>query len=133
VFVVNYSNVLATDLVNQVTFSAMDTITDLNLGTAAQAGRVDVIDLTFAINTLVNAGQAVAMNAQATNLFNAVNGLYTPGAALNGVGAGTAGIFTYSGDTYLIAENTGNGAFGADDVIVKITGVTGAVDLSDFV
>ena len=121
---------------NGSTFTTMDTITDLNLGTAAQAGRVDVIDLTFAINTLVNAGQAVAMNAQATNLFNAVNGLYTPGAALNGVAAGTAGIFTYNGDTYLIADATGAAdGFNAvgGDVIVKITGVTGTLDASDFV
>lgn len=123
---------------NGSTFTTMDTITDLNLGGANQAGRVDVIDLNpgagSTITALVNAGQPVAMNAQATSLSAAVNGLFTVGATLATAVDGTAGLFTYNNDTYLIALNGGTvGAFDGNDTIIKVTGVVGTLDLSDFI
>lgn len=123
---------------NGSTFTTMDTITDLNLGGANQAGRVDVIDLNpgagSTITALVNAGQPVAMNAQATSLSAAVNGLFTVGATLATAVNGTAGLFTYNNDTYLIALNGGAvGTFDGNDTIIKVTGVVGTLDLSDFI
>lgn len=123
---------------NGSTFTTMDTITDLNLGGSNQAGRVDVIDLNpgvaSTITALVNAGQPLAMNAQATSLSAAVNGLFTAGAALATAANGTAGLFTYNGDTYLIALNGGAvGSFDGNDTIIKVTGVAGTLDISDFI
>ena len=123
---------------NGSTFTTMDTITDLNLGGSNQAGRVDVIDLNpgvaSTITALVNTGQPVAMNAQAASLSAAVNGLFTVGATLATAVNGTAGLFTYNNDTYLIALNGGAvGAFDGNDTIIKVTGVAGTLDLSDFI
>jgi hypothetical protein len=42
-------------------------------------------------------------------------------------------LFGYGKDVYLIAANEVGAAFGADDVIVKVTGYTGTADHSDFV
>lgn len=135
VFVINYSNVdtAGNDLVNQVTFSAMDTITDLNLGGNVAGTNVDTIDLPFAVGTLVNAGAPVAMAATAADLYDAVQALYATGGTMDNAGVGTAGLFTYGGDTYLIAEAAGNSVFGADDIIIKVTGVTGTLNLTDLV
>lgn len=113
------------------TITNIDVITDLDLGSAVAAGKVDTIDLSFGVATLVNAGVAVAAPAAAT-LTGAINALFGAGGALNGQ-ANTAGLFTYGGDTYLVAANGAGAAFGADDVIVKVTGLTGTLDLTDFV
>ncbi len=114
-----------------VTITNIDTITDLDLGGATATGQVDTIDLAFAVNTLVNAGVAVAAPAAAT-LTAAIAGIFGPGGALTGL-ANTAGLFTYGGDTYLVAANGAGAAFGTDDVIIKVTGVTGTLDLTDLV
>ena len=135
VFVINYSNVDAalTDYTNQVTFSAMDTITDLNLGGNAAGTNVDTIDLPFAVGTLVNAGTPVAMASTAADLFDAVMALYNTGGVMDTAAAGTAGLFTFGGNTYLVAENTGNSFFDQSDIIINVTGVTGTLSLTDLV
>ena len=134
VFVVNYSNVLATDLVNQVTFSAMDTITDLNLGGNVAGTNVDTIDLPFAVGTLVNAGAPVAMASTAADLYDAVQALYATGGTMASAAAGTAGLFTYGGNTYLIADQNGFvDGFAQTDIIINVTGVTGTLNLTDLV
>lgn len=133
VFVVNYSNVLAVDLVNMVTFSAMDSITDLNLGGSAAGTNVDTIDLPFAVGTLVNAGTPVAMAATAADLYDAVQALFNTGGVMDTAAAGTAGLFTFNGGTYLIAEQAGNSVFDANDIIINVTGVTGTLSLTDLV
>lgn len=136
VFVVNYSNIDAagTDLVNRVTFSAMDTITDLNLGGNVAGTNVDTIDLPFAVGTLVNAGTPVAMAATAADLFDAVQALYAAGGTMASAAAGTAGLFTYGGNTYLIADQNGFvDGFAQNDIIINVTGVTGTLNLTDLV
>lgn len=135
VFTINYSNVDAalTDNINQVTFSAMDTITDLNLGGNVAGTNVDTINLSFNIATLVNAGAPVAMAATAADLYDAVQALYATGGTMDTAALQTAGLFTFNGDTYLIAEALGNSVFGQDDVIIKVTGVTGTLSLTDLV
>lgn len=136
-FVVLYSNVdqAGTDNLvgNQVTFSAMDTITDLNLGGSAAGTNVDTIDLSFAVGTLVNAGTPVAMAATAADLYDAVQALYNTGGVMDTAAAATAGLFTFNGNTYLIAEQAGNSVFDAADVIINVTGVTGTLSLTDLV
>lgn len=136
VFVVNYSNIDAagTDLVNRVTFSAMDTITDLNLGGNVAGTNVDTIDLAFAVGTLVNAGAPVAMASTAADLYDAVQALYAVGGTMASAAAGTAGLFTYGGNTYLIADQNGFAdGFAQNDVIINVTGVTGTLNLTDLV
>lgn len=137
VFVIDGNGTRASDganFSNGSTFITMDTITDLNLGGSSAASQVDVIDLTSIGNIvtaqLVNAGVTTALNAGAANLVAAVNGLYTAGGVFAAGNLG-AGIFTYGGDSYLIVESGDGATFGANDVIVKITGVTGTLDASD--
>lgn len=135
VFTINYSNVdtALTDNTNQVTFTAMDTITDLNLGGNVAGTNVDTVNLPFNITTLVNAGTPVAMASTAADLYDAVQALYNTGGTMDTAAAQTAGLFTFNGDTYLIAEALGNSVFGQDDVIIKVTGVTGTLSLTDLV
>ena len=111
--------------------STVDTITDLNVGGAGALSQVDTVDLFFPINGVVNGGVPVALTSAPT-LAAAVNTAFAPGGALNGQ-ANTAGLFTYGGETYLIAQQGVANTFGADDVIVQVTGVTGTLDVSDFV
>jgi len=124
------------------------TITDLNLGGANAGTRVDTIDFTdlggasslggvaaggFAI---VNGGAATALTG--VDLGAALNTLVTTG-VLGAAGAPAAGLFTWSGDTYLVATTDAGGVldnFGAvagEDIVIKVTGVTGTLDVSDFV
>jgi hypothetical protein len=135
VFVINYSNIDAarTDLTNQVTFSAMDNITDLNLGGNVAGTNVDTIQLSFAVDKLVSAGAPVAMAATAADLFDAVQALYATGGVMDTAALGTAGLFTYGGDSFVVAESGGNSVFDTTDIIVKVTGVTGTLSLSDLV
>jgi hypothetical protein len=135
-FVINYSNVdtAGQDLIDQVTFSAMDAITDLNLGGNVAGTNVDTIQLPFAVTALVNAGTPVAMAATAADLYDAVQALYALGGTLASAAAGTAGLFTYGGDAYLIADQFGSGdGFAATDIIIKVTGFTGTLSLTDLV
>jgi hypothetical protein len=109
---------------------AIDTITDLKLGTNVLEGQADTINLQFAINDVVNDGVATALVG--ASLQGAVDVLFQTGGVLNNV-ANAAGLFTWQGDTYLVAADSGGTDFGGDDVIVKVTGVTGVLDTTDFV
>lgn len=106
-------------------------ITDLNLGTNAVAGRVDtvVFDQQFAgaatIVTL-NTAQQAAVTGAADLGAAVVAALATAGAAGNVV------QFTYGTDSYLLVNGDGNGTLDfAADAIVKITGVVGTLDAND--
>lgn len=125
-------------------------ISDLNLGGATAGLAVDTIRFNEAGGAAGTLGGVVAGNIAVVNggaataltgadLGVAVNTLVN-GGTLDGAGAGfaRAGLFTWSGDTYLIAaEGTvAADAFGAvagADIIIKVTGVTGTLDASDFV
>lgn len=128
-------------------------ITDLNLGGDSAGTKVDTIKFaesaattatlsdaaTTAANiTIVNGGAATAMTG--ADLGTAVNAIVNGGVLATSAGAGkiAAGLFTWGGDTYLIAsEQTAvNDAFGnvdGRDLIIKVTGVTGTLDASDFI
>lgn len=116
-------------------FTTMDTITDLNLGGATAVLGVDRIVLNSAVfnpfgpTDLINAGTPLAMTGP--NLAAAVQALFNAGGALNG-SLNDVGLFTYGSDTYLIATDNVLGLNG-NDLIVKVTGVTGTLDLSDIV
>jgi hypothetical protein len=120
---------------NGTSFTTMDTITDLNLGGATAILGVDKIVLSslvfnpFGPTDLINAGTPLAMTGP--NLGAAVQALFNAGGALNG-SLNDVGLFTYGADTYLIVTDN-NAGFGPNDVIVKVTGVTGTLDLSDIV
>lgn len=123
------------------------TITDLNLGGANAGTRVDTINFTGAAGTLgavaaggfaiVNGGAATALTG--LDLGDALNTAIANAGILGSAAAvAKAGLFTWAGDTYLIATNnaTAANAFGAvagEDIIIKVTGVTGTLDVSDFV
>ena len=127
------------------------TITDLNLGGANAGTRVDQISfyesaataatLRDAVNAgagsiiVVNGGSATAMTG--ADLGAAVNTLVNGGILEAGAAKAAFGLFTWGGDTYLIgAEGTNAGDnFGTvpgADIIIKVTGVVGALDVSDF-
>lgn len=115
-------------------FTTMDTITDLNLGGATLVLGVDRVVLSaatfaaFGATDLINAGAALTMTGP--NLAGAVQALFNAGGALNG-SLNDVGLFTYGTDTYLIATDNAAGFQANGDVIVKVTGVTGTLDLSD--
>ncbi len=122
---------------NGTTLTNMDTITDLNLGGASGATSVDTIQLSSAVlgygafgaSSLVNAGGAVAITGPTFNA--ALQGLFSAGGALAGA-TNNVGLFTYGTDTYLIAANNVAG-LDANDIVIKVAGVTGTLDLSDIV
>ena len=123
------------------------TTTDLNLGGANAGTRVDTINFTGGAGTLgavaaggfaiVNGGAATALTG--LDLGDALNtAIANTGILGSAAAAAKAGLFTWAGDTYLIATNnaTAANAFGAvagEDIIIKVTGVTGTLDVSDFV
>jgi hypothetical protein len=120
---------------NGTTLANMDTITDLNLGGASGATSVDTIQLSSAVlgygafnaSSLVNAGGAVTITGPTFNA--ALQGLFNAGGALAGA-TNNVGLFTYGADTYLIAANSTLG-LDANDIVIKVTGATGTLDLSD--
>jgi len=114
----------------------MDTITDLNLGGAVMNVGMDTIQLSAGVlgyaafnpaTSLVNAGGAVAMSGP--TLAAALQGLYNAGGTFDGA-VNNVGLFTYGADTYLIAADSVAG-LGPNDIVIKVTGVTGTLDLSD--
>jgi len=121
------------------------TITDLNLGGANAGTQVDTIDFSGAVLgavapggfAIVNGGAATALTG--VDLGAALNALVQTGnLGAAGVGVEAAGLFTWAGDTYLVATtNTAvNDTFGnvaGQDIIIKVTGVSGTLDVTDFV
>jgi hypothetical protein len=92
------------------------------------------LDNLLQVQSVVNNGEAT--NLTGASLQDAVNALFQTGGAFDAAGAAAteaAGLFNYGGDTYLIAAGgTAGGSFGTDDYIVKVTGVSGTLDISDF-
>lgn len=124
-------------------------ITDLNLGGNTAASAVDLINLatvgganvagTLGANgntvAVVNGGAVTA--ATGANLGAAVNALVNGGVLDGGAGVVSAGLFSFGGETYLImSEGTSAadnfGAVASADLIIRVTGVTGTLDASDF-
>jgi len=112
------------------------TITDLNLGTNVVGGQVDQINIDGATTSGATAVVVVALTAAQQTTVTAAASL---GAAVDAVLAlaGTVNNvaqFTYGTDTYLIHNGaTANAAFTAgEDTLIKITGVVGTIDASDF-
>jgi hypothetical protein len=129
-FVVLGSTFANLNIINGNPVDAVDSITDLKLGTGVIEGRGDTINLTFAVNDVVNDGIATALVG--ASLQGAVNVLFQTGGVFNNLG-NAAGLFTFGSDTYLVAADGAGTQFGSDDVIVKVTGVTGQLDATDFV
>lgn len=107
------------------------TITDLNLGGATSASRVDQINIDAATAA---AAVVVALTAAQQTTVTGTATLALAVASVLGV-AGTANNvvqFTYGTDTYFIHNGDNNGTFDAgQDTLIKITGVTGTIDASD--
>jgi hypothetical protein len=117
---------------NSSIVTAFDTITDLKLGTADADGRGDtlVFQNTGATKTVVVLGGTdVTAVSGAGSLAAAVTAaLAAPGASADGATL----QFVYAGQTYLLHNGDGNTSFNTNaDFLVKITGVTGTLDLSD--
>jgi len=131
--------------------SEITAISDLNLGGSTAGSFVDRIDLsvvggantagTLGLNanvvTIANGGAVTAMTG--TNLGTAVNAVVNGGvlAGPNAAGTVTAGLFSFGGETYLIASegsvnNDNFGAVASADIIIRVTGVTGTLSVDDF-
>lgn len=125
--------------VRETAFAAIDKIADLDLGGSGVDTQVDAIKINATAVagatattgvTIVNSGNAQAMSG--ANLTAAVDSLFGSGALDP---TDTAGLFTYDGKTYLVA-NFGNSGTAFDqgvDLIVEVTGVKGTLDATDFV
>jgi Ca2+-binding RTX toxin-like protein len=96
--------------------TTVDTIADLVLGT-------DLIAVT-----------AAPTGGVVTSVFAATGASLAAAAADAGtsIGASKAGIFTYSGNSYLLVNDGTAGTIDANDLIVKITGYTGTLATSTF-
>ncbi len=116
------------------TIANISTITDLNLGGATAGGRVDTIVFDLATTSAATAVTIVNLSTAqqgtitgAANLAAAVNAALTAAGGVNNVA-----VFNYGTDTYLAINGDGNNTFNAaQDLVVKITGVTGTLDASD--
>ncbi len=101
----------------------VELITDVNFSEDKFATPTTV---TFATNT--GAGTGVDLNASANNAIAAAFALAGGGAAI------VAAQFTFGGHTYLAIDQTNTGAFAdADDLLLDITGATGAIGTSNFI
>jgi len=130
----------------------VDTVTNINFGGATLSTRADVIDLLAnAQQTGLVADNADIAGAAAFGGFNVINGgvaqaavaaptltaamaaIFNAGGALNGQ-TNAAGLFTYGGDTFLVIAGGAAGAYSsADDSVIKLVGLTGSLDSTDFV
>jgi S-layer protein len=110
------------------TIANLDTVTDLDLGTS-----------TTAVDTLVfgNSGASRSVVVLSTAVQTGVSAAATlAGAtevALAAITAdGATGLFTYAGNTYVLHNGDGNGTYNPTaDYLIKVTGVTGTLDLGD--
>lgn len=121
-----------------VALGTLDTITDLDLGTNALAGQVDRIVIDAATPAANAAGIVTLSAAEQTAITAAADFATAVGlAAGNATLAATANMvttFTYASNTYLLSNGVAAGAFdAAADAVIKITGFTGTLDISDIV
>ena len=142
-------------------FDTMDTIVGLNFGGATDGTQEDVVILgayvpadgeldslyfgdlidvgvqsknSIEVERVVNGGDAITLTG--ADLESAVARLFEANGWFEASGSAatnSAGLFNYGDDTYLIAVgHDASGSFGIDDYIIKVTGVTGTLDVSDF-
>jgi lysophospholipase L1-like esterase len=109
----------------------LDTITDLDLGSATVGGQVDNLSF-YVANTGVTKALVELTSGQQASVTAA--GTLRTAADLVFAAAGTAGNvakFTYGNDTYIAYNADGGATFGTADFVVKVTGVAGTLDVSD--
>jgi hypothetical protein len=113
------------------TLANMDSISDLELGGNALASGVDMISFDgtagAAVIVTLSEAQQTSVTGQAS-LAAAVDAVLAIAATGN-----NAATFTYGGNNYLVINGaTANATYtAAEDLVVKITGVTGTLDASD--
>ncbi len=119
------------------TVANANSITDLDLGTGAAAGGVDAIYFDGA--TAAAAGTVTIATLSAATQTN-VTAAASLAAAVDLVVANNTAVnvvtqFTYGADTYIFINGVAGGATytAAEDLLVKVTGVTGTLDASDIV
>ena len=112
-------------------------VTDLNLGGSTAATAVDLLDLravdaafTGATTAVMNAGAATALTG--ANFGAAVDAAIVAMGAPVGPATAVAGLYTWSGLTFLIATNDGDAYDIGDDIVIDVTGVTGTLNNADF-
>lgn len=123
--------------------SELTAIGDLNFGGSNAATGVDKINLSampaaVTAITIVNAGAVQALSG--ANLGVAVNELVNAGTLLDATAANTAmgGLFSFGSDVFFIATSglvvaDTFGAVAGTDIIIKVTGVIGTMDATDFI
>ena len=106
---------------------------------ANAGGPVDFItDLNWAEDRFFTATQPVTFATDAgagtgANLAASANNAIAAAFALAGNTGWVAAQFTFGGRTYLAIDQTNSGSFNdADDLLIDITGVTGAISVSRF-
>ncbi|HEX7115841.1 MAG TPA: hypothetical protein VF193_11980 [Steroidobacter sp.] len=155
-YVIAYSQ-LDPDQMTTIEGLNLDGVDKINLGSIFQAGDYDALDEgmvhsegqfllggeVFGLEEIegqgvVNNGLVVNIDDKGDTLEEAVNELFKSNNffasdADNDAAVNSAGLFEFDGETYLIAVGAvAEDHFGADDFIVKVTGVEGTLDASDF-
>ncbi|WP_325099752.1 calcium-binding protein, partial [Aquamicrobium zhengzhouense] len=112
--------------------TALDWITDLNLGSNVVGGQADTL-------AFQNAGATATVVALTSGQQTTVSAAADLAAAALAVAAianadGATVQFTYGADTFIFHNVDGNATYdAAADVLVKVTGVTGTLDASDII
>ena len=109
--------------INGTTATTLDTITDLDLGTASAADKVDV--LSFEDNFAGTIAKVTLSEAQQTTVTGKATLALAYTAVTDILAGGEVAQFTYGSDTYIAFDGQTN------DYIVKVTGVAGTLDAGD--
>jgi S-layer protein len=110
------------------TIANIDTVTDLDLGTSSTT-----VDTLVFGNSGASRSVVVLSTAIQTGISAAATLTGAAEVALAEISAdGATGLFTYSGNTYVLHNGDGNGTFNPTaDYLIKVTGVTGTLDIGD--
>lgn len=107
-------------------------VEDKDFGGSDASTTATQFKLGFAIDKMVVGTQQVAI-AQGNEMFtDTIDKLFKAGGPLANA-AHTAALVESGSHLYLVATNNAGDHLGTDDVIVRVTGMTGQFDVSDFV
>lgn len=128
--------------------SLFTSVTDFNFGGATAGTTIDLVNLSAVSAGFTNAAAAnvAVVNSGAVTALTGVDfatgvaNVLAAGTGVLQVGANTgantaaAGLFSFGGETFLIATDGAAAGYAAgDDIVIKVTGFTGTLDNSDFV
>lgn len=114
--------------------TVIDTITDLNLGDNTAGGTVDL--LSFGGIGAATAEAVITLTSAQQETVTAAATFAAAVTAALAVASTTGNVvkFTYGSDTYIGVQDTNTNVdyTAGEDIVIKVTGVTGTLDVNDF-